>query len=114
MKVLRNWDNKTWLSSTAYINSFNSFLLKKKKLNKNSNILDIGCGRGKIFGILSKKLKLANKPIGIDPIVHKDIDIGIDFRNEDVFKFFKTNQIKFDLIMIKQTLHFFNKEKRTN
>ena len=113
MKVLRNWDNKTWLSSTAYINSFNSFLLKKKKLNKNSNILDIGCGRGKIFGILSKKLKLANKPIGIDPIVHKDIDIGIDFRNEDVFKFFKANQIKFDLIMIKQTLHFFNKEKRS-
>ena len=113
MKVLRNWDNKTWLSSTAYINSFNSFLLKKKKLNKNSNILDIGCGRGKIFGILSKKLKLANKPIGIDPIVHKDIDIGIDFRNEDVFKFFKSNQIKFDLIMIKQTLHFFNKDKRS-
>ena len=112
MKVLRNWDNKTWLSSTVYINSFNSFLLKKKKLNKNSNILDIGCGRGKIFGILSKKLKLANKPIGIDPIVHKDIDIGIDFRNEDVFKFFKSNQIKFDLIMIKQTLHFFNKDQR--
>jgi 2-polyprenyl-3-methyl-5-hydroxy-6-metoxy-1,4-benzoquinol methylase len=112
MKLLKNWDNKTWLSSNIYINSFNLFLQKKKKLNKHSKILDIGCGRGKIFGILSKKLKLANKPIGIDPIVHKDIDIGIDFRNEDVFKFFKANQIKFDLIMIKQTLHFFNKNKR--
>ena len=112
MKVLKNWDNKTWLSSTSYINSFTSFLLKKKKLNKNSKILDIGCGRGKIFGTLSKKLKLVNKPIGIDPVVHKDVDISIDFRNEDVFKFFKINQIKFDLIMIKQTLHFFNKEKR--
>jgi len=113
MKVLKNWDNKTWLSSNTYINSFNLFLLKKKKLNKNSKILDIGCARGKIFGILSKKLKLVNKPIGIDPVVHKDVDIGIDFRNEDVFKFFKTNQIKFDLIMIKQTLHFFNKDKRS-
>ena len=112
MKVLKNWDNKTWLSSTSYINSFTSFLLKKKKLNKNSKILDIGCGRGKIFGTLSKKLKLVNKTIGIDPVVHKDVDISIDFRNEDVFKFFKINQIKFDLIMIKQTLHFFNKEKR--
>jgi len=113
VKSLKNWDNKTWLSSHAYINSFNVFLLKKIKLNINSRILDIGCGRGKIFGILSRKLKLVNKPIGIDPVVHKDVDKGIDFRNEDVFKFLKTNQIKFDLIMVKQTLHFFNKDKRS-
>ena len=113
MKLLKNWDNKTWLSSLDYINSFNTYLLKKKKLNKDSQILDIGCGRGKIFGVLSKKLNLVNKPIGIDPVAHKDIDRRIDFRNEDVFKFFKTNQIKFDLIMIKQTLHFFNKDKRS-
>ena len=110
---LKNWDNKTWLSSSAYINSFNTFLLNKKKLNKNSQILDIGCGRGKIFGFLSRKLKLINKPIGIDPVVHKDVDSSIDFINQDVFKFFKNNKIKFDLIMIKQTLHFFNKDKRS-
>ena len=113
MKPLKNWDNKTWLASSSYITSFNNFLLKKKKLNKDSLILDIGCGRGKIFGFLSRKLKLINKPIGIDPVAHKDADRGIDFRNEDVFKFFKTNQVKFDLIMIKQTLHFFNKDKRS-
>jgi len=112
VKLLKNWDNKTWLSSNSYINSFNNFLLKKKKLNKKAQILDIGCGRGKIFGVLSRKLKLVNKPIGIDPVIHKDVDKGIDFRNEDVFKFLKTNQIKFDLIMVKQTLHFFNKDKR--
>jgi cyclopropane fatty-acyl-phospholipid synthase-like methyltransferase len=113
MKVLKNWDNKTWLSSNPYISSFNSFLLKKKKLNKSSRILDIGCGRGKIFGSLSRKLKLTNKPIGIDPVIHNDVDKSIDFINEDVFKFFKKNQNKFDLIMIKQTLHFFNKDKRS-
>ena len=113
MKILKNWDNKTWLSSNSYINSFNNFLLKKKKINKKAQILDIGCGRGKIFGVLSRKLKLVNKPIGIDPVIHKDVDRRIDFRNEDVFKFLKNNQIKFDLIMIKQTLHFFNKDKRS-
>ena len=80
--------------------------------NKYSHILDIGCGRGKIFGSLSKKLKLVNKPIGIDPVSHKDVNKLIDFRNEDVFKFFKNNKKKFDLIMLKQTLHFFNKDKR--
>jgi len=113
MNELKNWDNKTWLSSSTYINSFNTFLLKKKKLNKKSKILDIGCGRGKIFGVLSRKLKLTNKPIGIDPVIHKDVDKSIDFRSEDIFKFFKSNQKKFDLIMIKQTLHFFNNNKRT-
>ena len=100
MKLLKNWDNKTWLSSNSYINSFNNFLLKKKKLNKTSKILDIGCGRGKIFGSLSRKFKLINKPIGIDPVIHKDVDKSIDFRSENIFKFFKSNQNKFDLIMI--------------
>ena len=112
MKELKNWDNKTWLSSKPYISSFNSFLLKKKKLNKSSRILDIGCGRGKIFGSLSRKLKLTNRPIGIDSVLHKDVDRSIDFKNLNVFKFFKNNQNKFDLIMIKQTLHFFNQEQR--
>ena len=112
MKLLKNWDNKTWLSSTLYINLFNSFLLKKKKLNKKSKILDIGCGRGKIFGSLSRRLKFIYKPIGVDPVAHKDVDKSINFINKDIFKFFKTNQNKFDLIMIKQTLHFLNKNKR--
>ena len=112
MNLLKNWDNKTWLSSVSYINAFNSFLSKKKKLKKNSKILDIGCGRGKIIGSLSRKFKLSNKPIGIDPIVHKDVDKSIDFKNQDIFKFFKVNNQKFDLILIKQTLHFFNKSKR--
>ncbi len=112
MKVLKNWNNKTWLSSRSYIDKFNRFLLKNKKLNKNSQILDIGCGRGKIFGTLSRHLKFTDKPIGIDSVNHKDVDKAIDFRNEDVFKFFKMSQNKFDLIMIKQTLHFFSKNQR--
>jgi len=96
MKELKNWDYKTWLSSSSYIRSFNSFLLKKKKLNKNSRILDIGCGRGKIFGSLSRELKLINYPIGIDLVPHKDVDRSIDFKNEDILKFFKI--IKINLI----------------
>ena len=51
--VIKNWDNKTWLSSQNYIKSFNNFLIKNINLNSNSKILDIGCGRGKILGTLS-------------------------------------------------------------
>ena len=61
--VIKNWDNKTWLSSNDYINAFNKFLLENNKLNSNSKILDIGCGRGKILGNLSSKLNLKIKII---------------------------------------------------
>jgi len=36
MKRLRNWDNKTWLSSKKYITSFNAFL--KSKISKKQNV----------------------------------------------------------------------------
>ena len=104
---LKNWDNKTWLSSTSYIKSFNNFLLKQIKLNKNSQILDIGCGRGKILGSLSSKLSLKRKPIGIDIVKHKDRDKRIIFKKIDALRFLKKNKKKFDLILFKQTIHLF-------
>ena len=104
---LRNWDNKTWLSSKRYIKSFNNFLLKQVKLNKSSKILDIGCGRGKILGSLSSRLKLKSKPIGIDIERHKDRDRRIHFKKVNAIDFIKKNKKKFDLIMIKQTIHLF-------
>ena len=108
MLSIKNWDNKTWISSTKYIKSFNSFLLKQKKLNKESKILDIGCGRGKIIGFLSTKLRLKNKPIGLDIENHKDKDKRIIFKKISAIKYLENNKKKFDLILIKQTIHFFN------
>jgi len=108
MLSIKNWDNKTWISSTKYIQSFNNFLLKQKKLTKHSKILDIGCGRGKITGSLSSKLKLINKPIGLDIENHKDFDKRITFKKTNAIKYLKNNKKKFDLILIKQTIHFFN------
>ena len=66
MKKLKNWDNKTWLSSNSYIYQFNKFLEFRVNLDKNSKILDIGCGRANIISSLHKKHKFKNKPIGID------------------------------------------------
>ena len=104
---LKNWDNKTWLSSPSYLKSFNNFLLKQIKLNKNSGILDIGCGRGKILGSLSSKLSLKKKAIGIDIEKHKDRDKRIIFKKIDALTFLKKNKKKFDLILVKQTIHLF-------
>ena len=105
---LKNWDNKTWLSSKKYIKSFNIFLLKQIRLNRDSQILDIGCGRGKILGFLYSKFRFKNKPIGIDIETHKDRDKRINFKKIDVIKYLKNNDKKFDLILIKQTIHLLN------
>jgi len=107
MSSLKNWDNKTWLSSIRYIQEFNNFLLRQKRLDKNSAILDIGCGRGKIVGNLYKKLKLKKKPIGIDIEDHKDKDDNMVFKKINATSFLYKTKKKFDLILIKQTIHLF-------
>ena len=108
MKKLKNWDNKTWLSSKPYISKFNKFLKKKISLNKNSKILDIGCGRANIISALQKKYKFRNKPMGIDIVANKDVKKNIVFKKIGALKFLK-RQEKYDLILIKQTIHFFSK-----
>ena len=111
MAPLKNWDNKTWLSSKKYITSFIKFVLKQKKLNKFSKILDIGCGRGKILAQLSNKIRFINKPIGIDIENHKDKSSKIIFKKKDALIYITNTENKFDLIIIKQTIHFFKKNQ---
>ena len=108
MKRLKNWDNKTWLSSKSYIFQFNKFLKTNINFNKNSKILDIGCGRANIISALQKKYKFRSKPIGIDVVANKDIKKNIIFKKIDALKYLK-KQKKYDLILIKQTVHFFSK-----
>ena len=105
MASLKNCDNKTWLSSKKYIYAFNSFILKQKKLKKHSRILDIGCGRGKIISNIFERLKLVNKPIGLDIENHKDKSKKIIFKKIDGLSFISKTKITYDLILIKQTIH---------
>ena len=113
MKKLKNWDNKTWLSSKSYISQFNKFLKTKINFNKNSKILDIGCGRANIISALQKRYKFKDKPIGIDIVASKDVKKNISFKRIDALKYLK-RQKKYDLILIKQTVHFFSKTKLNN
>ena len=61
MKPLKNWDNRKWLSSKRYISQFHKFIKRKAKLNKNTEILDIGCGRANIISFLQKNTNLKKK-----------------------------------------------------
>jgi cyclopropane fatty-acyl-phospholipid synthase-like methyltransferase len=111
MRSLKNWDNKTWLSSKSYIQLFNKFITKQHKLNRYSRILDIGCGRGKITGNLATKFKLINKPIGLDVENNKDKSKKIIFKKIDAITYLSKTKITFDLILIKQTIHLLKKNQ---
>ena len=111
MRQLKNWDNKTWLSSSKYILSFANFLKKKNRINKNSKILDLGCGRAFIISHLHKKIKFDIKPIGIDVVKNKNIKKNVTFLKLNAIKYLKNTNQLFDLILIKQTIHFFSKKQ---
>ncbi len=111
MKKLKNWDNQTWLSSKNYIFQFNKFLNKRVKFNKNTKILDIGCGRANIISDLQKRYKFREKPIGLDIIKNKGIKKNIIFKKIDGYNYLKIKNKKYDLILLKQTIHFFSSSK---
>ena len=108
MRILKNWDKKNWLSSETYILSLNHFLKKQINFNKEIKILDIGCGRGKIISSLSKKYQMNNLPLGIDVVKHKDIANRIRFIKTNALKYLGKTKEKFDVILFKQSVHFFN------
>ena len=111
MRKLKNWDNKTWLSSKNYISQFNKFLNRKVGFNRNTKILDIGCGRANIISNLQKRQKFKEKPIGLDIVKNKGIKKNIIFKKIDGYNYLKRKNEKYDLILLKQTIHFFSPSK---
>ena len=111
MKKLKNWDNNNWLSSYKYILSLTHFLRKKINFTKKINILDVGCGRGKIIFTLSKKYQMTNLPLGIDIVEHKDVKKKIRFIKINALKYLNETKEKFDIILFKQSIHFFKFEE---
>ena len=107
MKILKNWDKKTWLSSDEYISCLIHFLKKQIDFNKETKILDIGCGRGKIISILSKKYQMKNLALGVDVVKHKDIEKKIKFVKINALQYLSKTKLKFDVILFKQSIHFF-------
>jgi ubiquinone/menaquinone biosynthesis C-methylase UbiE len=107
MRILKNWDKKNWLSSETYILRLNHFLKKQINFNKEIKILDIGCGRGKIISTLSNKYRMNNLPLGIDIVKHPDVGKKIKVIKINALKYLSKTKLKFDVILFKQSIHFF-------
>lgn len=113
MKQLKNWDNKTWLASKAYIDQFTKYVRFISTLKRTDRILDVGCGRANIISRLHSRFKLLKKPVGLDLVKHKNPKQNITFVRSDAVKYLRQTQLTFDLILIKQSLHLLSKAKRT-
>ena len=87
MRKLKNWDNKTWLSSKKYIKDYCKFLKTKVDIKKNTKILDVGCGRANIISYLHKKNRFHQKPIGIDIVKSKGLKNNIIFKKKTQYNF---------------------------
>ena len=111
MNKLKNWDNNTWLSSKNYINNYCKFIKSKVKINKHTKLLDIGCGRANIISFLHKKIKFYERPLGVDIVKNKGLKKNVIFKKIDAIKFLEENKDNYDLIIIKQTVHFFSKKQ---
>ena len=63
-----------------------------------------------LLALFIKNINLKNKPTGIDIVANKDVKKNIIFKKVDAIKYLKKKD-KYDLILIKQTIIFFQKLK---
>lgn len=108
-----NWDRSSWLSSKEYFAKLSNQLIKSLDLHEEIKILDVGCGRGYLLRSLANKANLINIPFGVEPVKHEgSIPHHIKIINSSINSFLDNNNIKFDVVILKQVLHLLNQNER--
>lgn len=108
-----NWDRSSWLSSKEYFAKLSNQLIKSLDLHEEIKILDVGCGRGYLLRSLANKANLINIPFGVEPVKHEGpIPYHIKIINSSINSFLDNNNIKFDVVILKQVLHLLNQNER--
>ena len=108
-----NWDKSSWLSSKEYFAKLSNQLIKSLDLHEEIKILDVGCGRGYLLRSLANKANLINIPFGVEPVKHEGpIPHHIKIINSSINSFLDNNNIKFDVVILKQVLHLLNRNER--
>ena len=108
-----NWDRSSWLSSKEYFAKLSNQLIKSLDLHEEIKILDVGCGRGYLLRSLANKANLINIPFGVEPVKHEGpIPHHIKIINSSINSFLDHNNIKFDVVILKQVLHLLNQNER--
>ena len=101
-----NWDKSSWLSSNEYFDELTNFLIRNVKIETDSRILDIGCGRGHLLINLTKKMLFKNMLVGVEPVNHNfNENKKIKIIQSDLNCFLDNNHEKYNFIILKQVLH---------
>lgn len=121
MKIAKKYGKDYWdgdrrfgYGGYKYIENYHVYLAKKLivdyKLDANSKILDIGCGKGYLIYEISKLLK-SNNVFGCDiskyAITNSKKEIKKNIFHHDARKKFKFKDEEFDLVFTNTTLHNF-------
>ena len=113
------WDGKRQYGYGGYVydgrwNSVAKKLIEKYKLNKNSKVLDIGCGKGHLIYELSKLLNSKNIfGLDISKYAEKKSPLAIkkNIKCYDATKKLKFKKKNFDLVISINLIHNFSIDK---
>lgn len=84
---------------------------RKSGTSLDSNILDVGCGTGKLLNFLD--IQGFSKLSGVDPYIEKDIKFGINKKHTIYKKSLNQLEGNFDLIMLHHSLEHMNDQIST-
>ncbi len=103
------WETGVSNHNMSLINQFSSEIYRKKKIDKNSNILEIASNDGSLLKILNKKFKC--KALGIDPAINlnkkfknKNINLVSDYFSNSISKKIRHKYSKFDICIARNVI----------
>jgi 2-polyprenyl-3-methyl-5-hydroxy-6-metoxy-1,4-benzoquinol methylase len=98
--------------NTYFKNFYKPFI--STSIDKNLNILDIGCNRGYLLKVLKDNgyENLVGIDLSNDDLEHaKKLELNCPILNVDAFDYLEENKLKFDVIIIKAVLEHIPKDK---
>ena len=103
------WETGVSKHNMNLINQFSSKINRKKKINKNSNILEIASNDGSLLKVLNKKFKC--KTLGVDPAINlnkkfqnKNINLVSDYFSYSISKKIKHKYSRFDICIARNVI----------
>lgn len=118
-EFLNHWYDGWFYDYFIAPNQDKAFCVAKDLINKNSSLMDVGCGTGRFCFFVNDKCSAID---GIDAsiknisIANKNSDLNshkkIKFYHNDIKSFLEKSEIKYDYAILSYVIHEIDEEKR--